>query len=788
MNPGRRGDWRLVGAILLAAHCGLGLAATFSDSSVADEHPHLLSGWLYWQSGRFSGGLDNPPLAQLVLSAPLRLLRLDYRFPSDEHLWLVRLPVLAATLALGLLLGRWGWTLGGPGVALAVLLALCLEPNLLAHGHLATLDLPLTLAWWGALWFWRGYLRSEVAGAASRAQPGDVPPGRFAAAALFAAVLPLAVFTKFTGFLLLPACWLVGMLVLSGRGARLRATGILLVSVAALVASAHVVFAFEPARYGLPEHLVAALSGKLAHRAEGHVAYLAGRTSLQGFPEYYVVALLMKTPLPLLVLAAAGLVVVWRRPDRIDAALLCLPALLLVAVFSWIGVQIGVRHVLAVYPAFVLLAGCGMQRLWRLGGLWRTGVAVLLILWMLGFGRVVPQFLAYFNCLAGGPRGGDRWLLDSNLDWGQDDERLNRFLARSSRRGEAWEVNPPLETARPGRFAVNANTLHNLLRRDQEPYTWLRGLRPAGYAGYSWRLYALDLDDFAARASRAPADVEAQIAHAEALAWSGATVEAGAVFERLARAAGAPPRLFRSAARVALAAGEPASAESWIRRGFETHPGDRELAKLRERARLEAAPDSTRSWVEALQLGILWIERGEADKAVPQLERARQAVEPQALRALGTAWLRLGRFEDAMQVFERIPRLAATELALTRRLLGAEAALRELETAPPSVGAPPGVAQPPAVDAPAAVAAPATVAALLEFAGACFTARHYDRAAAALIEVLREDPTHGQALALLCEMHVRTKLRLVPEPLTPRRVGRSTAPVQRHRGAGQWGE
>src|SRR5439155_5938092 len=47
--------------------------------------------------------------------------------------------------------------------------------------------------------------------------------------------------------------------------------------------------------------------------------------------------------------------------------------------------------------------------------------------------------LSYFNELVGGPREGWRWLVDSNLDWGQDMKRLARYLAA---RGE-----PPVKLA-----------------------------------------------------------------------------------------------------------------------------------------------------------------------------------------------------------------------------------------------------------------------------------------------------------------------------------------------------
>ena len=37
---------------------------------------------------------------------------------------------------------------------------------------------------------------------------------------------------------------------------------------------------------------------------------------------------------------------------------------------------------------------------------------------------IFPYYLTYFNQLAGGPAGGHRYVVDSNLDWGQDLKRL----------------------------------------------------------------------------------------------------------------------------------------------------------------------------------------------------------------------------------------------------------------------------------------------------------------------------------------------------------------------------
>ena len=56
----------------------------------------------------------------------------------------------------------------------------------------------------------------------------------------------------------------------------------------------------------------------------------------------------------------------------------------------------------------------------------------------------------------------------------------------------------------------------------------------------------------------------------------------------------------------------------------------------------------------------------------------------------------------------------------------------------------------------------------MELGTALFRIRKYDRAAAVMLEILRHDPTDAAALALVCEMQVRAKLRIVPTPLVPR--------------------
>src|SRR5436190_1037293 len=107
----------------------------------------------------------------------------------------------------------------------------------------------------------------------------------------------------------------------------------------------------------------------------------------------------------------------WRRLVPLASA----SAMLLVAMTSHIN--LGVRYILTVYPMLAIVAGIGAAHLWAVrSSIVRAGVVLLLI------GQIAvsvlehPDYLAYFNLLAG-PRP-ERLLVDSDLDWGQDVKRV----------------------------------------------------------------------------------------------------------------------------------------------------------------------------------------------------------------------------------------------------------------------------------------------------------------------------------------------------------------------------
>jgi hypothetical protein len=72
--------------------------------------------------------------------------------------------------------------------------------------------------------------------------------------------------------------------------------------------------------------------------------------------------------------------------------------------------------------------------------------------------RIAPDFLAYFNELAGGPARGYQHLVDSSLDWGQDLPPLKQWLDHEGLQGPG---HPPVYlsyfgNARPAYYGIDA--------------------------------------------------------------------------------------------------------------------------------------------------------------------------------------------------------------------------------------------------------------------------------------------------------------------------------------------
>lgn len=178
-----------------------------------------------------------------------------------------------------------------------------------------------------------------------------------------------------------------------------------------------------------PEFLVG-LEYVAHHSRTGHPAFLLGRYSGDGWWYYFLVVLFFKTPLPLVLLILAGVPCLafeaWhhRNPEVLGVAL-APAALLLPAMTS--SINIGIRHVLPIYPFLTIAAAFAVATAWRTTlhqPSWRAALLCVLVWYGVSTVLAHPDYLSYFNESAG--KHPERIATDSNLDWGQD---LLRFAS-----------------------------------------------------------------------------------------------------------------------------------------------------------------------------------------------------------------------------------------------------------------------------------------------------------------------------------------------------------------------
>ncbi len=451
----------------------LGLAATSAarKSVTVDEVAHLPQGLLYWSSGHTGAG-GTPPLAAALAALPLHAsgVRLAVDEVEDPNrVWAVArtwtrsqgdalpelvararwLPLAALAALLAATFGYARSLHGSAGGLLALALA-AFSPNLLAHGRLATPDVFFALGVVASLWSLDALLRrpSATRAAVLGAAVGFANLCKFSGlllnALLPALVLGVAVvqrvrradrddpFDRVAGA---TAGWLAGGLILSLAVVQAGYLGVSLPALGGLELASGPMRAVQALLPGwLPSPWPAAfLLGLDAQLAEsGYPAYLLGEVRTSGFAHYYLVALAVKVPLATwLVWGLAA----WGRPGPSRREVLPLAAAAAALLFFSLAghKNIGLRYLLFVLPLLAVWAGRiaspargdapGARRL-RVVAVAALAVQAAVALWSW------PNYLPYFNALAGGPSGGHRVLLDSNLDWGQDLIALREYMAR----------------------------------------------------------------------------------------------------------------------------------------------------------------------------------------------------------------------------------------------------------------------------------------------------------------------------------------------------------------------
>ncbi|MBI5118341.1 glycosyltransferase family 39 protein [Candidatus Poribacteria bacterium] len=185
-----------------------------------------------------------------------------------------------------------------------------------------------------------------------------------------------------------------------------------------------------------------------------------------------------------------------------DERFLLFSILIMIGFFSLPSrINIGIRYILPLIPLLCIFAGKVASFESKR---WKRALAILCVWYAGSAAWIYPHYLAYFNEMIGGPSKGYKYLVDSNLDWGQNLNDLMNYLQENRIRDVKIKYfgprgvleyyglsNADLNGCEPsaGVWAVSATYLQNLYLANPHCHDWLKKLKPRKVLGYSIFIY-----------------------------------------------------------------------------------------------------------------------------------------------------------------------------------------------------------------------------------------------------------------------------------------------------------
>jgi 4-amino-4-deoxy-L-arabinose transferase-like glycosyltransferase len=466
----------IICATILLAMAFVLVTITARKSITCDEIVLIPSAYYHLVTNDVQLIPQHPPLCKLLAGPPLLLLQLDEWWPQPDdrsikkeelewlriaHFWKdnysrfeaisfwSRMPMIALTLALGLLAFVFARDLFGPRAALLAVALFALEPTILAHGRVVQTDIPAAFGFLLSVFALYRYLRAPT----------------WKRACGLGAAAGLAMLAKYSMVVLGPLLALLFLATLYHRRVQWRTVvlhAFLSASVLVLVINAGYFFfhralsetdfvwiqTFFPSskatvwasvralRLLLPTDFVMGVYWQINHSHEGHPAGLLGMYSILGWWYYFPVAFALKTTIAFLILSLCSLIWgSWRAIFQRERWLLLLlvPFAFYTALMFITPINIGVRYYLPGYLFLIILSGGWLDYLLRRHSSnrgFRFSAATAMIL-LVGMGvetwRAYPNYMPYLNPLASSK---PHWwyLSDSNVEWGDDVGELALYL------------------------------------------------------------------------------------------------------------------------------------------------------------------------------------------------------------------------------------------------------------------------------------------------------------------------------------------------------------------------
>lgn len=490
------------------------------------------------------------------------------RLPADVILFLGRMPVMLLSLLIAYFVYKWAKELFGPYAGLFALLLFAFSPNILAHSRYVTTDLGATLVILISIYYFGKYLENPKTKNLVIASIifAIAQVTKFSALILLPCLIILYFIkwwqtknqSKFFSFKNFLKTFIIIILVTSiiififygfeikkplddpdviklyekreeviksrkwvGRG--FLAENILKITDRDKK-SGQIIYQVAK-KVPIPTYSYLKGFTQLAiHNYFGHRAYLLGHYSEIGFWYYFPITFLFKNTLAVLILIILLILffvintyfslknkgfITYLKSRPFHYYLLLTPVLIYFIWSLFVHINIGHRHLLPIYPFIFILFGYLIKiNFKRFNYIYKLILLLMLIFHIISSLSIYPHFLAYFNEMAGGPAQGPKYLVDSNIDWGQDLKNLEKYIKTNkidslclSYFGNAeisyylkMDVSkiknmPKFKSEMPE--CTMAISVTNLYSKESE-YKWLLDYQPEAKIGYSIYIYDLN--------------------------------------------------------------------------------------------------------------------------------------------------------------------------------------------------------------------------------------------------------------------------------------------------------
>ncbi|PKN00451.1 MAG: hypothetical protein CVU78_01095 [Elusimicrobia bacterium HGW-Elusimicrobia-2] len=544
----------------IALYLVLGVLSIINKSPTMDESLHLSDGIAYHKFKNFNFGIEHPPLLRLWAAIGSRLITLQtppansllrneeevrirnwdiqkdimfarktlYALKNKTGLLLFigRCLILLLGVPLAIVLFEWSKALYGKSAAIITLGLFCMSPNILAHARLVTTDFgSAALAVIASFFLWKFSQNTDLK--------------NFIPSAIFWA---LALSSKFTCIFYFIAFHLTAFIFASDKRKfilffliQLPVTAFIIncccfftepvfgnffsqTELSVLPEFFRPVFVFFSKISFLPRIYLKGILESIYHAGRGHNSYFFGMYSTKGWWFYFPAAFVLKTTLVSLIISAIALFSLQRKKISRSELFYIIPSISFLLFATRSNLNIGIRHIIILWPFVFLFAGRAMIVLKR-------GLLPAILLVALAENLIIfPHYISQFNILFGGAKNGWKYLADSNLDWGQDLKYLEKWWKKENKPAlilsyfgtaspsyyginSQWCMCPPLLTneklslmpQNPDRefFAISVMHLLGVNFANKHFFAYFRAKKPVKVCGRSIYIYDITNDAYA---------------------------------------------------------------------------------------------------------------------------------------------------------------------------------------------------------------------------------------------------------------------------------------------------